>query len=136
MTIRFRIQFNVGLLQIWLVIIFPKTKLRDFFGFHIPGFLIRGFTRSKNLGILLRFFLYISRPGNAVDIPRSAIQKLTNFLEEQYKTEGKSLMPCPSMWPKQFWSVQNGFGIMIKCFANKLLNLLTVAVFDWSVKLN
>ena len=22
----------------------------------------------------------------------------------------KKLMPCPSMWPKQFWSVQNGFG--------------------------
>ena len=21
------------------------------------------------------------------------------------------LMPCPSMWPKQFWSVQNGFGL-------------------------
>ena len=20
-------------------------------------------------------------------------------------------MPCPSMWPKQFWSVQNGFGL-------------------------
>ena len=21
------------------------------------------------------------------------------------------LLPCPSMWPKQFWSVQNGFGL-------------------------
>ena len=20
-------------------------------------------------------------------------------------------MPCPSMWPKQFWSIQNGFGL-------------------------
>ena len=24
---------------------------------------------------------------------------------------GGTLMPCPSMWPKQFWSVQNGFGL-------------------------
>ena len=23
----------------------------------------------------------------------------------------KKLMPCPPMWPKQFWSVQNGFGL-------------------------
>ena len=22
-----------------------------------------------------------------------------------------TLMPCPSMWPKQFWSVQNGIGL-------------------------
>ena len=22
-----------------------------------------------------------------------------------------ALMPCPSIWPKQFWSVQNGFGL-------------------------
>ena len=31
-----------------------------------------------------------------------------NFLQT---LEDKILMPCPSMWPKQFWSVQIGFGL-------------------------
>ena len=33
------------------------------------------------------------------------------WLVSVLSTENKTPMPCPSMWPKQFWSVQKGFGL-------------------------
>ena len=48
------------------------------------------------------------------------------------KVPKHAFMPCPSMWPKQFWSVQNGFGHDQNEMVTTKINWSGPNVIHWS----